>query len=107
MGNGGGLSSCTGVDSALVDSMGNCVGCSGVSGNVPGGPACCAGFGSGVPVQICSVRDTKDDCVLSKMLVTNCSSCESPASEDGSLGAGNGALERVRAMGRVTVRLFV
>ena len=87
--------------------MGNCNSCSGVTGNVPGGPACRAGFGSGVPVRICSVRDTKDDCVLSKMLVTMSSSCESPASGDGSLGAGDAALERVRATGRETVRPFV
>ena len=113
MGNGGGLSACTGVDSVLVDGVGNCLGCSGVTGNVPGGPACCAGFGSGVPVRICSVRDTRDDCVLSRMLVTSCSSCESSASGDGplgsgvgSLGAGDAALERVRATGRETVRPF-
>ena len=92
--------------------MGNCVGCSGVTGNVPGGPACRAGFGSGVPVRICSVRDTRDDCVLSRMLVTSCLSCESSASGDGSLGtdgsmgAGDAALERVRATGRETVRPF-
>ena len=53
------------------------------------------------------MRDTKDDCVLSKMLVTSCSSCESPASGDGSLGAGDGALEHVHATGRETVRPFV
>jgi hypothetical protein len=48
------------------------------------------------------VRDTKDDCVLSKMLVTSCSSCESPALGDGSRGAGDGALECVHATGRET-----
>jgi hypothetical protein len=107
VGNGGGCSTCAGVDSTLVDSVGNCLGCSGVTRNVPGGPACHAGFGSGVPVRICSVRDTKDICVLSRMLVMSCSSCESPASGDGSLGAGDVALDHVCAMGRETVRPFV
>ena len=107
VGSGGGLSACTGVDSAPVDGVGNFVGCSGVSRNVPGGPACRVGLGSGVPIQICSARDTKDDCVFSKRLVTSCSSCESSASGDGSLGAGDAALERVRATGRETVRPFM
>ena len=91
--------------------MGNCVGCSGVTGNVPGGPACRAGFGSGVPVRICSVRDTRDDCVLSRMLVTSSSSCESPASGEGALGTGEatlvGGCDCVRAGGKVTEWPFV
>ena len=109
----GGLFACTGGDSALVDGIGNCLGCSGVTGNVPGGPACRAGFGSGVFVRICSVRETKDVCVLSKMLVTNSSSCESPASGEGALGTGEATLvgacdcDCVRAGGKVTEWPFI
>ena len=109
MGNGGGLSICAGVDSVLVDGVGSCLGCSGVTGNVPGGPVCHAGFSSGVSARICSARDVKDVWVLSKMLVTSASFCESSASGEGYLGdaAFDGARDCVDAGGKVTKWPFV
>ena len=57
------------------------------------------------------MRDTKDDCVLSRMLVTNSLSCESPASGEGALGTGEatlvGGCDCVRVGGKVTEWPFV